>query len=548
MAYYLGKQTTAPATTAQGQAAKPVTPVSGAIPECIKHCDSDLATCLVDASTFEEKQACRTAAASCRTNCGEQVNAATPAVNVPSPATTTPTTTGATPTDQGGLVQPPAGPTVPLGVTCTDADCVAKHGAGWHCENGYCVPSPLNPWDLSPCPKGGGYIRPINGQCPGGYSSVKAPQTGEWWCCPGKITKKCQDDAECIKTHGAGWKCGSDGKCYAETCTKNENCKAGEECIDGKCKKTTPKCVPGTACTTANILSTCPGGTCKDGKCTCPEEPPELDHTCKEGKACVTPAQCGTGTCEGLNDPINPKLGYRSGICRCGTTGCPEGTGGTALEGCPCGTLYNTLTGTCATGYKFVKRKYTGDSKDWAKEIPYKTGAVGTCECEKWITPGGGDGDLGEYQYPTGMQELMTLLLGRGKELMGMPLGYSQQAQDALFGKGFENVRKQINPTREAVNKTLASQGMLGTGAAADQMGDLAWNSENSITDLARTLFVGNEEKKKADLLDYTQASQSILGGGMSYEQLLESINSGRRGEGNAALLMLLQLLSQLGG
>jgi hypothetical protein len=146
------------------------------------------------------------------------------------------------------------------------------------------------------------------------------------------------------------------------------------------------------------------------------------------------------------------------------------------------------------------------------------------------------------------MQELMTLLLGRGKELMGMPLGYSQQAQDALFGKGFENVRKQINPTREAVNKTLASQGMLGTGAAADQMGDLAWNSENSITDLARTLFVGNEEKKKADLLDYTQASQSILGGGMSYEQLLESINSGRRGEGNAALLMLLQLLSQLGG
>jgi hypothetical protein len=140
------------------------------------------------------------------------------------------------------------------------------------------------------------------------------------------------------------------------------------------------------------------------------------------------------------------------------------------------------------------------------------------------------------------MSELMSLLLGRGKELMGMPLGYSQEAQDKMFGLGFENVRAQEKPAREQLLNTLSRQGMSGTGTAAGQLSDLSWNAEKNITDLARQLFIGNEDRKKADLLDYTGAASNIYGQGMSSEQLLEAINAARRGEGNTAMMLLLQL------
>jgi isopenicillin N synthase-like dioxygenase len=141
------------------------------------------------------------------------------------------------------------------------------------------------------------------------------------------------------------------------------------------------------------------------------------------------------------------------------------------------------------------------------------------------------------------MSELMSLLLGRGKELMGMPLGYSQEAQDKMFGLGFENVRAQEKPAREQLLNTLSRQGMSGTGTAAGQLSDLSWSAEKNITDLARQLFVGNEDKKKADLLDYTGAASNILGSGVSYENIQEAMNAARRGEGNTALMLLLQAL-----
>jgi hypothetical protein len=146
------------------------------------------------------------------------------------------------------------------------------------------------------------------------------------------------------------------------------------------------------------------------------------------------------------------------------------------------------------------------------------------------------------------MSELMSLLLGRGKELMGMPLGYSQEAQDAMFGSGFENVRAAEKGTREQLLNDLSRQGMSGTGTALDKTSDLAWNTEKGITELARQLFVGNEEKKKADLLDYTSAASGVLGSGMGYEQLQEAINAARRGESNTALMLLMQWAMGLGG
>ncbi len=283
----------------------------------------------------------------------------------------------------------------------------------------------------------------------------------------------------------------------------------------------------------------CPTGQkCVNGKCK-----PSVPSGCTEGKECAGNQDCGTGTCV-KPTPIAGGAGTGQGKCKCGAN-CPDGSGPAYAKNptaCPCGIGWASLTGKCPTGYTAVTQHRSKD--DWgASDIPYKEGAIATCECTQAIADWReGNQGLGEYKYPPEMQELMKLLLGRSKEFLGMPLGYSQDAIDAMFGKGFEGIRGQERGEREGLSKLLQSQGMTGTGTESKLVNDLSWTKEKNITDIARDIMIGNEVQKKKDVVDFSTMAQSLFGTGMSYEQILEAINSSRRGEANAALMALLQL------
>jgi len=300
----------------------------------------------------------------------------------------------------------------------------------------------------------------------------------------------------------------------------------GEPCLQGRC---------------ATGL-TCINGVCKRDL---------VSTDCIPQGPCTSDEACKGGTCVGYD-----KASKKMGNCDCGkapggpTTGCPEGTGTAYAKNptaCPCGVGYATITRKCATGYTLVTAHRT--KEDWgASDIPYKEGATGTCECTQAINDWSENkkGQLGEYKYPPEMQALMDLLLARGKEFMGLTPGFSQEAQDKMFGRGFENIRGQEAGQRTGMEQGLSRQGMLGTGAGQGMLNDLSWQTEGNVANLARDLFVGNEVKKKQDLLDYTSAAQGILGSGMGFEQLLEAVNASRRGEGSASLQALIAwLLSQ---
>jgi hypothetical protein len=159
---------------------------------------------------------------------------------------------------------------------------------------------------------------------------------------------------------------------------------------------------------------------------------------------------------------------------------------------------------------------------------------------EETTTPGTG---LGEFSWPQELKDLYNLLISRGSEFLGSP-GYSDQALSYAFGNDFEKIRQQEAAAREQMQALQSSQGLLGTGAAAQQMSDLAWGNEGDISTLMRDIFLQNEAQKRADV---TQG-QGIFGTGVDFAALLEQLNAARRGEGTAALSQLLQLLQILKG
>lgn len=247
-----------------------------------------------------------------------------------------------------------------------------------------------------------------------------------------------------------------------------------------------------------------------------------------EWKACVD-------NCKGGGGGTGGETGGGTG----GGTGaqCPEGTGA-AYDGCGCGTEYYTKTGNCPAGYGFIKKDD-------------KPGYVGKCYCQKWVNETdpavtGKGGTLGDYEYPSQISDLMNMLLGRSKELLGTAPGYSQEAIDAMFGRNFENVRTAEAGTRNTLLNTLGSQGMLGTGTALGALNKNAWNTEDTIANLGRDIMIANEDKKKEDLMNLSTAAQSLFGTGLNYEQLLEAINASRRGESSSALAMLLALFQSM--
>lgn len=228
--------------------------------------------------------------------------------------------------------------------------------------------------------------------------------------------------------------------------------------------------------------------------------------------------------------------------------GCPEGVGPGTTEGCPCGDEYGTTSGKCAAGYAFVARE------PWTKPIngiPYKEGMIGTCECRNarraWQQEHGQAG-LGEYQWPPELMDLYGQLIGRAGGLLNREPGIPDDVLNLMFGKNFENVRGQEAGTREQILNNLSSQGMLGTGAGMEALNKNAWNTEGNVGNIKRDLAIYESQKELEDLLSQTDMANKLFGTGAGFNQALEAMNAGRRGEGMQWMNMMMAWLAQLLG
>ncbi|MCK4384668.1 MAG: hypothetical protein KAW52_00250 [candidate division Zixibacteria bacterium] len=81
-----------------------------------------------------------------------------------------------------------------------------------------------------------------------------------------------------------------------------------------------------------------------------------------------------------------------------------------------------------------------------------------------------------------------------------------------MFGKGFETVRGIGGRTRESVFDTLAREGLMGTGAARDVSQDIAWQTEQGISNLMRGVEQWKYQQEQESMNQMLQYLFSMMG------------------------------------
>ena len=153
---------------------------------------------------------------------------------------------------------------------------------------------------------------------------------------------------------------------------------------------------------------------------------------------------------------------------------------------------------------------------------------------------------MGWFEFPGWLDQYMNLLGQRGQSFLNKPLGFTDEMINAMYGKNFETLAGRQGAQREALTQGLGREGMLGTGAGRKALADVGWQTEKSISDTIRDIFIQSEQQKKQDLLNYSGMANKLFGTGINYYSLIEAINASRRGEGSNALALLLNLYGQM--
>ncbi len=374
---------------------------------------------------------------------------------------------------------------------------------------------------------GGASTRPTT-RTPGGVDRTRTTPTTPGGTGAGGMNSACRDD--CFKKFTGRpvelMKC-------LQGCTGGDD-EGGSECEKG-CAAQFPnrKIDPKQNVAYRKCVLNCPGGekSCMDK---CKELDPTGGQTYKDCSAkCVE-----IGRCKGVKCPPGQHCDPQDGRCipdiippeKCGKGIVKTGAypNGKAVEGCPCSAAYLINEGDpCNPGYH-----------------PVGSGEDARCECDKY-TPDDEE-TLGEYKFPLGLQALLDRLMGRANEYLDRKPGISDAVTRSMFGAGYDKLRGAGAASRNQAINELQSAGMSGTGAGMGDLGNLAWNTERGISDVIRQIMFANEGQKREDLSNYTNMASGLTNQQMTAQQLLEGINSGRRGESQASLALFMQYLAML--
>ena len=162
---------------------------------------------------------------------------------------------------------------------------------------------------------------------------------------------------------------------------------------------------------------------------------------------------------------------------------------------------------------------------------------------------GGGDGGVGgEYKWSPEIQALLARILERANMLLDQPLGLSDEERQAIYNRIFEKIKGAERPAIQSQMDIASRQGLLGSPYAERAITGIQRGTRETLAGAERDIEIEEAQNRFNQLMQTTAMSQSLLGTGMSAEQIAEALSGARRGEGTGVLAMLLQYLATMGG
>lgn len=106
---------------------------------------------------------------------------------------------------------------------------------------------------------------------------------------------------------------------------------------------------------------------------------------------------------------------------------------------------------------------------------------------------------FGELFKPKGMKKFQNEAVAKGRSLLASP-GYGQDVINAIFGRGFENIKLGGKAVRDQTTEAYSRQGMAGTGSELKAQRENMWSNQRLVTEAMRDLLISSEAKKSSDI------------------------------------------------
>jgi hypothetical protein len=118
---------------------------------------------------------------------------------------------------------------------------------------------------------------------------------------------------------------------------------------------------------------------------------------------------------------------------------------------------------------------------------------------------------FGELFKPKGMKKFQNETVAKGRSLLASP-GYGQDVINAIFGRGFENIKLGGKAVRDQTTEAYSRQGMAGTGSELKAQRENMWSNQRLVTEAMRDLLISSEAKKQSDIALATQMLGTVSG------------------------------------
>ncbi len=136
------------------------------------------------------------------------------------------------------------------------------------------------------------------------------------------------------------------------------------------------------------------------------------------------------------------------------------------------------------------------------------------------------------FSYSPETRDLLSKLRTKAGYLTQYPSGMSPSEKNATLNQLVESITAGKAPEVESMRVRMARQGLLGSGIEEAERGKIDRTYDENVADVKRDVTIADEARKASETIAGTSAAANLAGTLMGGESSEETLNAGRRAEG----------------